>query len=440
MIRRIQALNYRCLRYVDVPLDRFHVLIGPNSSGKSTLLDAVLFFGELIQSGLHAALEKRTRNFQDLVWGRPGTGLGFELAVEFDLTDYVRNQLPPGRDFRVGRYEIAIKEGEQGVYIDSERCLLVQKPKNDSVQGVPGFSRFSDFPETILSRGDQHGSRMILNRNRKGECFLSTGTSSEDEDRIETVRIRRPSISALEYARLDPEDFPVAYEVFGTLGSLVKRVVLDARSLREASPRIHRHHFVSFDEMLETPLNEIGPPSLESNGSSLPWNVLYLKEHREREFSDWVHHVRTVLPDLEDIRVVEREDDRHAYLMLRYENGVQVPSWTSSEGTLKLLVLTVLAYSSHNNAIFLIEEPDNGLHPLALDAVYDSLSSIYEGQVLVTTHSPAFLRLARPEEALCFARASDGSTVILRGNDHPHLRDWRESADMDLLFATGVIE
>ena len=28
MITRIQALNYRCLRYVDVALDRFHVLVG----------------------------------------------------------------------------------------------------------------------------------------------------------------------------------------------------------------------------------------------------------------------------------------------------------------------------------------------------------------------------------------------------------------------------
>ena len=39
MIRRIQALNFRCLRYVDVELDRFHILVGPNASGKSTLFD-----------------------------------------------------------------------------------------------------------------------------------------------------------------------------------------------------------------------------------------------------------------------------------------------------------------------------------------------------------------------------------------------------------------
>ena len=55
MIRRIQALNYRCLRYVDVSLDRFHVLIGPNASGKSTLFDAIAFLGDLVRDGLERA-------------------------------------------------------------------------------------------------------------------------------------------------------------------------------------------------------------------------------------------------------------------------------------------------------------------------------------------------------------------------------------------------
>ena len=86
MIRRIQALNYRCLRYVDVELGRFHVLVGPNASGKSTLFDAIAFLGDLVSDGLEAAAENRTSNFQDLVWGRPRDGLGFELAVEFDIS------------------------------------------------------------------------------------------------------------------------------------------------------------------------------------------------------------------------------------------------------------------------------------------------------------------------------------------------------------------
>ena len=76
MIRRIQALNYRCLRYVDVRLDRFHVLVGPNASGKSTLLDVVMFLGDMLSGGLGSAVDKRTQNFQDMVWGRPGRGSG----------------------------------------------------------------------------------------------------------------------------------------------------------------------------------------------------------------------------------------------------------------------------------------------------------------------------------------------------------------------------
>ena len=94
MIRRIQALNYRCLRYVDITLDRFHVLVGPNASGKSTLLDVVAFLGDMVSEGLEEAVEKRTRNFQDLVWKRPAKDIGFELAVEFAVPDTLKKQLP----------------------------------------------------------------------------------------------------------------------------------------------------------------------------------------------------------------------------------------------------------------------------------------------------------------------------------------------------------
>ena len=94
VIRRIQALNFRCLRYVDVDLDgSFHLLVGPNASGKSTLLDVIGFMSDLVSDGLGAAVERRTRNFQDLAWGRPKKNLGFELAVEFDIPDALRTKL-----------------------------------------------------------------------------------------------------------------------------------------------------------------------------------------------------------------------------------------------------------------------------------------------------------------------------------------------------------
>ena len=75
---------------------------------------------------------------------------------------------------------------------------------------------------------------------------------------------------------------------------------------------------------------------------------------------------------------------------------------------------------------------------MAIETVYQSLSSIYDSQVLVATHSPVFLRCAELEEILCFAKNDKSATDIIAGNWHPRLRGWKSSADVDLLFASEV--
>ena len=91
MIRTIEALNYRCLRHVHPALDDFHVLVGPNASGKTTFLDVVAFLADLVSDGLDRAIEERTQNFADLVWRREGGQL--ELALEADIPEQRRKLL-----------------------------------------------------------------------------------------------------------------------------------------------------------------------------------------------------------------------------------------------------------------------------------------------------------------------------------------------------------
>ena len=164
-----------------------------------------------------------------------------------------------------------------------------------------------------------------------------------------------------------------------------------------------------------------------------------LEEEDPESYREWLLHVQTTLSELEYVGFVEREDDRHAYLKLRYKTGVEVPSWMASDGTLRLLALTLLAYLPGSDEVYVLEEPENGIHPLAVDCVFQSLSSVYDSQVLFATHSPVMLRMATLEEALCFAKDSYGATDIVRGNVHPRLQEWRGSPNMDLLFASGVI-
>ena len=126
-------------------------------------------------------------------------------------------------------------------------------------------------------------------------------------------------------------------------------------------------------------------------------------------------------------------------MVLCYRDGLEVPSWVASEGTLRLLALTILAYLPDIKGIYLIEEPENGIHPLAIETMIQSLTSVYDGQILLATHSPLILGLVDPSQVLCFAKTPDGATDIIRGDKHPRLKDWKGEVDLGTLFASGVL-
>ena len=123
-----------------------------------------------------------------------------------------------------------------------------------------------------------------------------------------------------------------------------------------------------------------------------------------------------------------------------YQNGYKVPSWLVSDGTLRLTALTLPAYLVDKKDIYLIEEPENGIHPRSVSTIYASLSSVYGSQILLATHSPVVLNEINLENILCFAKDQMGATDIVYGPDHPHLRDWQSTVDIGDLFVSGVLE
>lgn len=364
-IRRIQATNYRCLRSVDVELDQFHVLVGANGSGKSALFDAVLFVRDLLSVGLDSAVVKRTGNFRDLVWGRPKSNPGFDLAFELDVPEEVRDDVPKSYD------RIAVS--------------LSVKEVNDRLRAA-----------LIASLKPSRGGARSVSRRWQTQMKFNYASLFEPDTVFES---------------------PLVSHCVERTFRLINNVVLDGRRLRRAS---------STSEL----------PALTS-GSALPVLVRRLQEHPKR-LSAWIAHIRTAIGDIRDVRVRRRQDDRRSYLVLVYRGGLKVPSWSLSEGTLRLLALTIIAYLPESGRSYFVEEPENGIHPLAVEAVYRSLSSTYHAQVLVATHSPALLACTEPKELLCFAKRS-GETGITRGDEHPHLAHWQSAADVGLLFASDVI-
>src|SRR5258707_15786902 len=108
MFPRIEAHHYRSLKSVDQSLGPFEILVGPNGSGKSSFLDVISFLSTLVSEGLDAAVEERTANFHDLVWGREGDC--FKLGVEALIPEELRAKHPDtGAVLDVIHYEIEVQ-------------------------------------------------------------------------------------------------------------------------------------------------------------------------------------------------------------------------------------------------------------------------------------------------------------------------------------------
>lgn len=413
MITRIQILFYKGLKYIDISLRPFSILIGPNASGKSSLLDVFVLLQDILNDGPVAAIEKRSSSFEELTWNRKENY--FEIAVEF--------KIPPGKTktYKFARYEITIARRDgAGIVIENENLWLLKAQngnKNGSKQ-LALFPREIEAPRHIAQKGGRApaGWKKIISKSNQGNDYFN---SEVTRWRI-TYRFG-PQKSSLARIPEDPTKFPVALWVRNVLMEGIQFLQLNSLEMK-------------------WPCRPDASLTFEPSGRNLPKILKNLKNVQPENFQRWIEHVQTALPDIADIDIKERQEDRFLYIQAKYKNGIIIPSWLLSDGTLRLLAQTAIAYISVKDKLFIIEEPENGLHPLAIETAIQSLSSTYENQILLATHSPIVLRLADLEDLLCFSKTASGSVDVVNGKNHPKLANWKNEVDLATLHAAGVLQ
>lgn len=417
MLTLVEALNFRCLRYIHRPLQPFQVLVGPNGSGKTTFLEVMEFLGALVSDDLEHAIGARTSDPRDLIWCR--TFGYFELAVEARFPSGFQEHLnTPGMDTIRYEIRIGISEKTHDVSILEERVLLgkAARPKERTLDLFPS----PQVPPSTLITKKQKTARTTVRKAPGGnDNFYSEVYGESGKGWVPSVRLG-PKRSALRNLPADERKFPVTIWLRNFLAEGVQKVMLNHLEMRKPSKPGQGLRF-------------------RADGSNLPWVIEDLASKHPDRFRDWIGHLRTAISDLESIRTVLREEDKHRYLVIGYQGGLEVPSWVVSDGTLRLLALTLPAYLPELTGVLLIEEPENGVHPRAVETALQSLSSVYGAQVLLATHSPVILSAIEPENVLCFAKDKHGATDIVPGNEHPALRDWKRETALGVLFASGVL-
>ena len=420
MITLVEALNYRCLRYVQRPLKSFHVLVGPNASGKTTFLDVIGFLQDVISQGLETAIFNRTPTMNSSEILFRGVGDGFALAVEARIPDSLR-KLISRPDLDTVRYEVEIGTDEKKYLLEFKaETLLLKKASTTEDRQPLLFPQPLERPRSLLTRKGRRDVKLIVNKVQGGnDNFYSEIYHQAGKGWTPSFKLG-PERSALGNLPADDRSLPVATWFRDQLKNGVRRLMLNSLIIRRPSQPTRMQGF-------------------SPNGSNLPWVVERIREEDPERYEAWIAHLRTALPDLEDISTVERAEDRHRYMIYEYKEGLQVPSWLVSDGTLRLTGLTLPAYLKDFRGTYLIEEPENGIHPKAVATMYDSLSSVYDAQVLLATHSPVVLNAASRDNVLCFAKDDEGATDIVLGSEHPALRQWHKDADLGTLLAAGVL-
>ena len=424
MITRIEATRYRCLELLQTDLQSYGVLVGANGAGKTTFLDIPGLLADcLLQREVAQAFTAklhdrppRSSTLNELVFGAQGND--FILAIEAELPETIVSALLPSQSgpvqnneqkwLRFVRYEIRFEIfNDRQLVIGNEYLFLFSL----SNQPERGGSRI--YGET----GRHRDWRFIIERDRQGEVNFRAEAHRAKKSRPAHVDGQMLALPKVQFE--SSADFPAARWFYDFLTTQCVFYRPDTDLLQSASPP-----GLSAELMLDA--------------ANLPWLVLELQKETDK-FSAWVEHVKTALPQVTSIRAREREEDHHAYLAVAYNGGYEVTSSGLSEGTLRILALTVLPYLTRRPAVIITEEPENGIHPKAVEAVLQSLQSIYGSQVLISSHSPVVLAASKLDQVLCARLEANGAASIVRGTEHPRLKEWHGQIDLGSLLAAGVL-
>ncbi len=424
MITRIEATHYRCFDKLGVPMDALNALAGANGSGKTTLLDIPLLLRDLLDSSniatafMESILERgaRASYLDELVFREQGES--FILAVEAKLPPSIVDGL-----VEISAKAIQRSSEHQPTHIRYEIRLEIQashqlRVKDEYLFVFPMSNRYEANRLPLQGENGYQGDwRFILRRSYFGETFFRPETVDACE------RSTDIDDNLLGFARL-PFESADEFQAGRWLLELLKEIVF-------LTPQW---------EDLRKPSRPGLPKRLMASGENIPWLALRVQQSTPRRFEEWIEHVQTALPQITNIEVKEREEDHHAYFRVTYEGGFVVTSTGLSEGTLRILALTLIPYTDEAPRLLIVEQPEDSIHPQAIESVMQSLCSLYDGQVWVSTHSPIVLADLRLEELLLTRLERDGSATVTPGTNHPRLAKWKGALDLGTLFATGVFE
>ena len=180
--------------------------------------------------------------------------------------------------------------------------------------------------------------------------------------------------------------------------------------------------------------------TLHADAGNLAAFLYRLRERDRSHYNTIVETVRLAAPFLDDFVLEPTALNPDKILLKWRDKGSDMEFFASclSDGTLRFICLTTLLLQPELPTTIVLDEPELGLHPYAINLLADLLElAATRTQVIVATQSVTLINQMKPEDILVAERKGEES--IFRRLNEAEIASWLEDYSLGELWEKNVL-
>ena len=415
MLTRIEIDGFKNLKKFSADFGPYTCIYGPNAIGKSNVFDAIAFLGHTASQPFYSAAQSLRGEHGEIsdIFSNDNSQmtLSVEMILPKQFTDGYNREVKAEATYV--RYSLTLQLNEtplagtdnkavRSISLVSEELVELSKEHADAF--IPWAMAKPEFANSALYFPHSPRPKDPYITVADGHIRVYRAQQGYPTEIAMTDTVEHSAVSGF-----GDYDHPVIASVQRELASWMM-LALEPSAMRSPSPGT-------------------GPKRINEHGGNLPATIYRLIQGSEGDavLEDIVDDTRGLV-DVREINV-DFDESRQIYtLSAKVGEAPMLPARSLSDGTLRFLTLSTLVSDATSSSLICFEEPENGIYPERITAMYDLLHALgcdtSEAisdenplrQIIVNTHSPAYVYSHRnaPDE-------------ILVGSTSPHTHGLRLS-------------
>jgi len=235
-----------------------------------------------------------------------------------------------------------------------------------------------------------------------------------------------------------------------TRGGIDESRIKDSNNGRDKFLREYLESFKIFhfhDTSASSPLKKVNRikdnRTLKTDGSNLAAILYKLKKKREYVvyYKFIVKTIKSVVPFFEDFDLApDVDDEEYIELVWKEKNKEQYFNAKDlSDGTLRFIALTTLFLQPNLPKTIIIDEPELGLHPFAVNKLCAMIrSASKKSQIIISTQSVNFINNFTPEDIIVVDRNKKSESKFTR-LEESDLSSWLSDYSLGEIWEKNII-